>query len=400
MAKKVTNPGLSDEQLARYRKRVVDLGLDPTFHDGPWPVMVPVRGIENLRRVAGLADVPAPKQSPLTVEKVEDLTNMMARQAVSNHVFGVRSLASASIAQALEERFPVFPVLAYTATDITVTAQNPLIINRNSAVTVFGKVTIKDGGFIIISVDAHFSAEVLEKIPGGISPMPNDITVQGQDGTPGDNGPSRGKAKNGDNGGSAECDCCGGAVAHGASNGGNGINGDDGGNGLNGGDGFNGPNVRISIGSLKGNLTILQRGGNGGTGGSGGRGGDGGDGGQGGSGTTCGAFQPDGGKGGTGGNGGNGGASANGGNAGNGGNLIVAYVPADPNSGAIGNNSIGRGGIKGGPGTGGIGGAAGKAGAKGGSVGEPGNNGITGSDAGINGRDGVAGQFTINGQPV
>lgn len=391
---------LNAEQQQRYRSRVSELGLDPDFHDGPWPVMLPVRGIDNLRRVAGLADMKHEQSSPLTAEKIEGLTNMMARQAVSNHVFGVRGLADSKTSAALEQRFPVFPVLAYTAADIVITAANPLIINRNSAVTVFGKVTLKDGGYIVISVDAHFACEVLEKIPGGQSPMPNDITVQGLDGAPGDSGNSPGKAKNGDNGGNAECDCCGGAVAHGASNGQNGADGSDGGNGFNGVDGMNGPNVRISIGSLKGNLTVLQRGGNGGPGGEGGRGGEGGDGGKGGSGTTCGAFQPDGGRGGNGGVGGNGGAGSNGGNAGNGGYLTVVYTPADANSGVIGNNSLGRGGLRGSPGIGGKGGQGGAAGARGGTAGEAGKNGIAGSDIGQNGRDGVPGQFLINGQAI
>lgn len=396
-----TSSSSAPSRLPSYRQRVEALGLDPDFHNSRHPVMVPVRGVENLQRVSGLDAVKsAPQDSQLTVEKIASLSNSQARQAISNHIFGVRNLASAAVIEALEARFPTFPVLAYVAENIDVTAASPLIINRSSAVTVFGKVTIKDGGYIVISVDANFTCDEMVKIPGGTSPMGNDITVQGQDGARGSDGTSQPKAGNGNAGNSAECDCCGGIVAHNATNGQNGLNGADGTNATNGFEGYNGPNVRISIGRLTGNVTVLQRGGNGGAGGDGGRGGEGGDGGKGGNGNTCGAYQPDGATGGTGGNGGNGGANASGGNAGNGGTLAVTYTSADGVSAVLGNNSIGRGGVKGGVGSGGKAGKGGAAGDKGGTAGNGGKDGVGGADAGQIGRDGQSGTLTINGQPL
>ncbi len=393
---------LDDQQEAVYREKVECLGLDPDFETSGDAIVVPVRGLPALRMLFGGDDIdPATvEMSPLTVEKVPELTDMMCRQAIVNYAFGIKNLANEMIIEELENRFPVVPVLAYVAPDITVTAANPLIINNNSAVTVFGKVTIKDGGYIVISVDTNFYCEHMEKVAGGNSPATHDITIQGNDGLRGPDGRDGQPGRHGDNGSNAACDCCGGLVSHNGSDGGEGGNGTNGANGINGEEGARGPTVYVSIGSLTGNVTLLNRGGYGGDGGNGGYGGRGGDGGRGGNGVQCGVHFRSGKTGGRGGDGGNGGASAHGGNAGNGGTVVVTYSSANEGSLLIGSNEAAHGGRKGNSGAPGAGGAGGPGGNRGGRQGANGGPGTPGSDNGRDGSRGNTGTLTINGQPV
>lgn len=393
---------MNEEQEARYREKVERLGFDPDFDTSGIPMMMPIRGIPPLRDLFGGTEVPEADMdiSPLTAEKVPELTDMMCRQAIINYAFGKKKLASETILAELGQRFSMFPVLAYVAPDITVTAANPLIINQNSAVTVFGKVTIRDGGYIIISVEANFYCEQMEKIAGGNSPATHDITIQGHDGSNGHDGSSGSQGTDGNGGSGAECDCCGGTVTRQAKPGGPGGEGMNGENGINGEHGGNGPTANITIQSLTGNVTLLNRGGAGGHGGAGGRGGRGGTGGKGGNGRTCGAFRPDGAEGGRGGNGGNGGASANGGNAGNGGRVTVTYSAANQQSALIANNDTSLGGRKGEAGVNGAGGTGGAGGDRGGRQGPNGLPGVSGADNGRDGSNGNTGSLIVNGQPV
>lgn len=390
---------LTPEQLKRYRERQQALGLDPDVDYGGQPYMLSVRGVEKMRELFGIADKPAAKASPMDAKGLLEAEAGVARHAVANHVIGEKSLSAAAIAAA-EQRFPFMPLLVRAAPDITVTAQNPLIINNNSTVTNYGKVTLKDGGYIDISVDCNFTCQVLEKIQGGQSPAAQDITIHGKDGISPPTPPTPPQAKSGNNGSDAECDCCGGTVAHSSQRGGEGNPGTDGGNGTEGGTGGNGPTVFVSIASLVGSVTLLNRGGNGGSGGNGGAGGQGGNGGKGGDGTTCGAYHPGGSDGGKGGKGGNGGASASAGNGGNGGTVTVTYQGSDSSSIIVASNAAGNGGRKGMPGNGGNGGNGGAGGSHGGRQGDPGQPGTQGADQGRNGNDGNLGKLTVNGKPV
>lgn len=390
---------LTRDQLERYRKRQVELGLDPDFDYGGHPYVLAVRGVEPLRKLWGATEQPSSKLSPLTAKAVLEAEPGVARQAVCNHVFGEKSLSSDAV-EAADQRFPIMPVAVMSGPDITVTAQNPLIINNNSTITNYGKVTLQDGGYIDISVDCHFTCQVMEKIQGGNAQASHDITVHGKDGEspgtpatpPTPDAPPQSP--------SAKCDCCGGTVARKAKQGAKGKPGEDGTGGTDGGHGRSGPTTLIEIGSLVGSITLLNRGGNGGNGGNGGTGGTGGTGGKGGNGTTCGAYHPSGADGGKGGDGGNGGASATGGNGGDGGQTRIQYTPGNPNSVVIGRNEPGLGGAKGAPGGAGNGGDGGKGGSNGGVQGPPGLPGSPGSDLGRSGGDGRKGELIVNGQPV
>jgi len=397
-----TTPGansLSKDQLERYRHRQVALGLDPDFDYGGQPYLLPVRGVEKLRKLLGVAEKPSDTMSPMTAASVRDVEPGMARQSVVNHVLGEKTLSAEAISAA-EQRFPILPLAVMAAPDIVVTAQNPLVINNNSTVTNFGKVTLKDGGYIDISVDCHFVCQTLEKIQGGSSPATNDITIHGKDTSQPSTPETPTQTKAGDPGSNAECDCCGGTVAHSSSGGGEGKPGTDGANGNDADDAGHGPTVIIDISQLNGSVTLLSRGGNGGNGGNGGQGGLGGNGGKGGDGTTCGAYHPGGSNGGKGGLGGNGGASATGGRGGDGGRVTVNYTAADGNSTIVASNGPGRGGNKGAPGAAGQGGNGGPGGSHGGSQGSPGDPGSQGADPGRRGTDGRAGSLTVNGSPV
>lgn len=385
--------------LDRYTQRSLQLGLDPHAHTGHAPILVPVRGIERMRELAAIPRQPELAESPLTAEKMLAVEPGMARQAVVNHIFGRKALSADALAAA-EQRFPFMPLHVYQSTDREVTATNPLRITKNSSLTNFRTVTIKEGGFIDISVDCHFVCDTLIKIPGGDSPATHDLTVHGVDGDNGATPPTQPQASNGQDSSGAACDCCGGSVAHNAAVGGDGKPGLNGASGFDGTAGRNGPTVYVSIGKLVGTLTVSARGGNGGSGGHGAAGQQGGNGGKGGDGTTCGAFQPDGANGGPGGKGGDGGASGSGKNAGNGGFLSIKYVPDSSSSMLIVTNGVGVGGNKGTPGAGGAGGNGGAGGSHGGAQGAPGGIGSVGSDIGINGTDGLKGQVLVNDEPV
>lgn len=388
------------QDLSRYTQRAAQLDLDPKVHAGGHiPVLIPVHGIDRMRELAAVPPQFESVESPLTAEKIGSAEPGMARQAVVNHIFGRKALQADALTAA-EQRFPFMPLYAYQADNLTVTAEKPLRINRNSSVTNYGTVTIQDGGFIEISVDCHFVCDALIKIPGGTSPASHDLTVHGRDGDNGNTPAALPQAKTGDPGDGAACDCCGGTVAHDAGVGGDGQPGVTGGAGTDGTPGGNGPTVYVSIGKLTGTLTVLARGGNGGNGGSGAAGQQGGNGGKGGDGTTCGAYQPDGAKGGPGGKGGDGGASASGKNAGNGGFLSIQYEPDSGASMLIATNGIGTGGSKGRPGAAGAGGNGGAGGSHGGQQGAPGAEGAVGSDIGTSGNDGQKGQLLVNGRQV
>jgi hypothetical protein len=388
------------DQYARYQNRSRQLGLDPELHAGGHnAVSLAIHGVEKMRELAAVPISDADRiQSPIDAGKILSMEPGLARQALLNHIFGHKQLSTAAIAAA-EQRFRFMPLMVYQAPDIVVSAQSPLIISSVSSIVNYGTVTIKDGGYIDISVDCNFTCDVLEKIAGdGAAPF--DLMIRGVDGNAGNSPPAKGKANNGSPGSSAACDCCGGTIAQQAgpgATGQSGVSGDDAGVGQ---PGATGPMVNITIGHLIGTVTVAARGGNGGPGGVGGTGGIGGDGGAGGSGATCGAFYANAGDGGNGGLGGRGGSAANGGQGGNGGVTRIDYITVDPYSQFVANNQVGAGGLKGKPGYGGDGGQGGRPGGGGGRMGNNGTRGDMGNDQAINGADGQLGILLINGQPA
>lgn len=190
-------------------------------------------------------------------------------------------------------RFPADLVVA-TARDITVTAENPLIIGPDSpyaqkdptlgAVAAFGTVTVKSGGVIEISIPVNITADrfIFE------GPKPGVIKLVGIDGTPGRDGdPGQDGAKGADATGGRSIDEILGFhttpfCIDQPTPGGRGGSGGDGHRGASGGDGdCRASWVGIMAGELSGRILVQLVGGNGGKGGNGGRGGNGGVGGAG-----------------------------------------------------------------------------------------------------------------------
>ena len=383
-----------------YLERSKRLGLDPKLYAaGTVPVVMALHGIEHMRQLLNFSNSAEAPLSQLTALDIPNAPDIKVRAAIVGYLSGQLRL-NQETQEAIDERFPCIPLHVFQGQNIDVTADKPLIISSTSAVTNFGVVTIKDGGYIDISIDCQFVCDELVKIPGGSSKAAADIVVHGKNGTDGISPATAQQAGKGDDGPGAACDCCGGIVAHYAGIGGDGAPGLDGVGASGGGNAAKyGPRVSILINKLCSPISIIQQGGNGGKGGDGANGQQGGNGGKGGDGTTCGAYQPDGAKGGAGGNGGGGGASASGGNGGAGGNLTVQYVAASGEL-ILGNNYGGIGGVKGQPGNGGSGGMGGAGGARGGVQGNNGGKGGVGADNGNDGSDGDRGTFTINGEPV
>ncbi|WP_029011790.1 hypothetical protein [Niveispirillum irakense] len=186
-------------------------------------------------------------------------------------------------------RFPAELVVA-TAQDITVTAENPLIIGPNSpyakkdptlgALAAFGTVTVKSEGVIEISIPITITADrfIFE------GPKPGVIKVVGIDGTPGqDGGPGQDGAKGADATGGQSLNFMGihECFLHPTDS----VHGSDGGSGQPGTSGGNGDcrasRVTVVAGELSGRILVQLVGGNGGMGGKGGMGGIGGMGGAG-----------------------------------------------------------------------------------------------------------------------
>jgi hypothetical protein len=202
---------------------------------------------------------------------------------------------------------------------ITITKLCPLIIEDGEYCREYASVTMKQGGYILITADCSFCMDKLIKEDSGTGEADPDIIVKGNDGK-------------------------------------------DGKPGEDGGDAGTGAKAEIKILDLQSSLLVhAYGGGNGGNGGNGGRGGNGGDG-------ASGAH---------GGNGGDGGAGGNGGNGGAGGKLTISYNTSN-GSEITYKELTSKGGKRGNGGEGGLGGA-GKGTSK---PGEPGDDGAPGQDGG------------------
>jgi len=276
---------------------------------------------------------------------------------------------------------------------------SPYEINSTSVPVTFDTVTLKNGGYIKITVSCTFSSTTFIKETGGQSTTKYDIQVlgtNGETGTPGAQGANQDQATNG---GDARCDAAGGGCAHFGRNGTDGLPGNPGTDALisqPATHGSNAPNVTLNLGEIIGSISVLNQGGTGGKGGMGGKGGTGQQGGNGGKSKQCaGTFchSGDGGKGGDGGDGGNGG---NGGDGGDGGTVRIFYTSDSPANSVIAQATQAKGGDAGAGGDAGEGGWGGS----GGGNNKKGNDGKSGNASLISGNDGDLGSFIINGEPV
>ncbi|WP_298739202.1 hypothetical protein [uncultured Chitinophaga sp.] len=269
------------------------------------------------------------------------------------------------------------------------TDKGPVVLN-------IGKLTLEDGGYIVIHNTAlTFYADVIERNGSAKTQSMYDINILGATGATGCTGSAGNEGGVGGPGVNGQCN------AEPGKRGETGQRGATGGTGSPGGDGLPSLAASIMIGKSIGGSTqqlhIMTRSGTGGAGGIGGTGGKGGRGGVGGDGVTCGCDGTNGGNGGNGGDGGRGGTGGSGGNGTDANGNIVIKVPAEEAAKIITHRFAAPAGIgaTGGPGgekgEGGDGGREGKHHSRGsrGGGGVPGNEGPRGQQGAKEGQPAV-----------
>ena len=375
---------LPEKQQAIWYEMVANLGIDYTARSMPFGRICIAPDLDTFVKNFNIKPLPNVRQSLAEARSFTELSSEDVRHALIHHVNGSAPITDAGVKAALNKAAGPFLFEAQVAQDITVTASNPLIINSNTTVTAYGVVTIKDGGYIQISVLCHFQAvTLLKESTSGASPGKGyDFLILGSNGNRGSDGAQGTAGKDGTEGAALVVKCAGDDIP--GSPGGKGNNGGNGNDGLPGGDGGNSPSVVITIQKdLQATISVLNQGGDGGNGSNGGNGGKGGKGGKGGYEGHCGAYLE---KGGNGGNGGTGGTG------GNGGNSIITFK-SNNGSTVLTTNGQARGGQGS---TGGSAGEGGEGGASGGRGAKPGDPGSSGTSAGTNGHQGnLGGSGTI-----
>lgn len=389
-----------DLALARWRDRMTSLGLDPDRDGVDHRILKHTGSLEEYKRWCAFPENAACGSNDVKAEKIATIPEALMRRYVSQHVTNDRLITDPAAVAAIEQRVGRFYLFVQAAPNRDVTGKDPLVINSSGVLTVYNTVTIKEGGFIRITIPCKFECQTLTKVQDGGS-SPYDVFVVGLDGTDDGSGNSPSQPTQTAKGSNAQCDCCGGSVAHAAQDGSPGTPGGSGTDAPgNASEGQPGPEVYFYVqAQLNGAISFLNRGGRGGNGGSGGTGSRGGQGGDGGDGRTCGAYQPDGKQGGKGGKGGNGGNGSNGMNGGAGAKLSI-FVPNDATTSVLVMNEQAAGGKRGLRGFKGEGGPGGNAGANGGSTGPLGDPGDTDGNDGSPGTQGPKGSTTLNGVPV
>ena len=365
---------LSRHHQDLWHKMLEKLDVDPTVRAMPFIVAGLAKNIEQLRHEFTGTTLKSPPRDPRDAvpdHPVDRLSDGQLREAVIRDVNGMAPIADSILRAALSRRAAPFPYLAYVADDIVVTAEKPLIINSSTAVTAFGVVTIRSGGYIKIQVPCHFQCVTLVKEAGLGPGAGHDFMIVGADGADGEDGADGPDGKNGEKGNDAKATCD--SLIDGGPGGGGGPGG-PGAGGAPGHDGAPGPTIVISINDLQSTISVLNQGGAGGRGGYGGNGGRGGDGGKGGNADNCGGRWAQGGSGGDGGPGGDGGNGGPGGNGGEGGTSVINFSARNGIEVLVTNGQapFGQGGRGGDVGRGGKGGEGGGVGASPGKSGNPG----------------------------
>lgn len=388
------------DTLAHWQRRMTDLGMNPETDGINYRIIKHTNSLHEYKKWLDFPEQANAKTNDVDAEKIASVPDGLIRRYVTQHVSNEKVIEDAAVIAAIEKRVGRFFLFVQAAADITITAANPLIINSTGVVSVYNNVTIKDGGFIRMTVPVKFECQNLIKEQSG-GDAAYDVFVVGADGVNDTSGNSPSQPGQTGSGSDAECDCCGGLVATDATNGAPGATGGNGGDapGINTVGGV-GPSVFFFVNnSLTGTLSFLNQGGTGGAGGHGGNGAQGGKGGNGGDGETCGAIHASGAAGGTGGKGGNGGNASNGKDGGPGGTLSIS-VPQSAVSSVLVTNGQAPGGTRGTRGLKGQGGPGGDAGDDGGSPGSPGSPGDSDGNDGSPGNPGGRGSTTVNGSPV
>jgi hypothetical protein len=349
------------------------------------PVYLLFKNIQEMKAIGGVSDHEYgadgmdehhPLPAPFSAERLQGAEGSHADicAAFRAYIYGNSAQVKDYEAILNEKRFPM-RVALYAGEDITVTANNPLIVedkgnHGDPVVLTYRNVTVERGGRIIFKTNGAIRSEKMI-----LAENSKEINIEnrggnGSDGASGRSGNDGALGVAGSSGVDNKNSCA--SQATSGTAGGHGTAGTDGAQGVNGGVAHD---VSVVPGEVVGKIVVLSQGGDGGNGGNGGNGGGGGNGGSGGASTKqCGA-----GNGGDGGDGGKGGNGGNGGNGGDGGNVYITYTHSTE---TIKATALG--------GKGGSGGAAGAAGAAG--------SGGSGSTAGSSGKSGAAGNLGNSGQ--
>ncbi|MES9862016.1 MAG: hypothetical protein ABW157_06595 [Candidatus Thiodiazotropha sp. LLP2] len=376
--------------------RLKTIGLDLEIYDKPFTnrsyTFADFDGFSKFVSMPRLKDA-QPSSLPEIIEKygsIKEVPIPVLINYIARNVLGIEKGIDTEVREYIDVILRgAHNVTLYIGKNITVTKDNPLIIDHGHAFATYGTVTVKDDGYIEIRTNTVFTALVIR---GETSE--SLFRVYGVSGTDGEHGKQGVQGTPGINGTDGTCSSCGirGADGSEGSDGGNGGQGTDGKNGENG---KNAPTVAINIGDLQLDASVVLCGGNGGNGGVGGHGGNGGRGGNGGLYQTCSAEHTGGGDGGKGGNGSNGGNGGNGGSGGDGSTVIVHYKSKSGHD-LIGNVLTSTGGKGGTGGVVGAGGPGGKSGGNGSKSGASGNAGSINGRTGNNGNAGSGGHIEIN----
>ncbi|WP_118986388.1 hypothetical protein [Photorhabdus sp. CRCIA-P01] len=344
------------------------------------PAFFTVQTIQELKALGG---VPDSRYGPGKMESYHPLPEPFSAERLANvpgnhidlckafraYIYGDSALVKDYEEMLNAKRFPM-KVALFSGEEITVTANNPLIIKDTEhsgepIVLVYKQITIEPEGKIICYTNGRIEASVIHGAENG----PQHFISAGIDGAIGAAGATGNSGANGIAGspGLQNKHTC----VVGTTSGTDGIKGSSGARGSDGEPGGEATRLTVVCTHVDGQIQLWSMGGDGGKGGNGGRGGGGGDGGKGGHGSFYGGIadyrhyhtdntlcQPA--DGGCGGDGGDGGDGGNGGCSGDGGDIDFSYSTGNPHimsqsaPGMIAPG--GRGGYGGKGGNGGIGG--------------------------------------------
>src|ERR1043166_893842 len=198
--------------LEVWRQRLIDLDLNPDRDAVNYPIVKHTGNLEVFKGWWAFPFNPHATVNDVRADKVASIPDALLRRFVSEHVANQRIFTDPAVIEAVEERVKRFYLYVQAAPDITITAQDPLLINNTGVITIYNNVTIRDGGFIRITLPTKFECQNLTKVQGGGGESQFDVFSVGRDGGNSQEGTTSGPPGKADNGKKAECDCCGGAV--------------------------------------------------------------------------------------------------------------------------------------------------------------------------------------------
>uniref|UniRef100_UPI00159EBC18 collagen-like triple helix repeat-containing protein n=1 Tax=Photorhabdus luminescens TaxID=29488 RepID=UPI00159EBC18 len=255
------------------------------------PAFFTVQTIQELKALGGVSDSrygPGkiepyhPLPEPFSAERLAGVSgyHIDLRKAFRAYIYGDSALVKDYEEMLNAKRFPM-KVALYSGEEITITADNPLIIEDKEhcgepVVLVYDKITIEPEGKVICYTNGRIEANVIQ----GFGGKPLQFVHKGRDGETGAPGATGNSGANGVDGspGRQKKDTC----VTPPTSGTDGTKGSPGTKGSDGEPGGMADKLTVSAAHLDGMVYLVSKGGDGGNGGYGGDGGGGGNGGDGG----------------------------------------------------------------------------------------------------------------------